>query len=175
MESASRQLNEERQRQIDLRKQIEALKSQLVDIPDLDASPKRKESVLLAPATPSPSMISTLVLIQSYKFSEKKRKLDHPTTRAIKPLIQVTNTKEKPLSAKPAPSNIVSKLADITRKPETEEPTFTRSSGFSEPAAKRDDNLALVEDFEFGPVDHKPPVDDPNFNHIEPNSGIRLS
>lgn len=42
-------------------------------------------------------------------------------------------------------------------------------------APKRDDQLALIEDLEVGPVDHIPPIDDPNFEKLEPNSGIRLS
>lgn len=39
----------------------------------------------------------------------------------------------------------------------------------------RDDNLALIEDIPLGPADHKPPFDDPHFEKLEPNSGIRLS
>lgn len=42
-------------------------------------------------------------------------------------------------------------------------------------APKRDDRLALIEDLEVGPTDHKPPFDDPHFRQLEPNSGIRLS
>lgn len=41
-------------------------------------------------------------------------------------------------------------------------------------APKRDDRLALIEDLEMGPTDHKPPLDDPFFKQVEPNSGIRL-
>jgi minichromosome maintenance protein 10 len=41
-------------------------------------------------------------------------------------------------------------------------------------APKRDERLALVEDLEVGPVEHKPPFDDPLFEQFEPNSGIRL-
>lgn len=65
-----------------------------------------------------------------------------------------------------------------------------RSSGFSErpaplpaehdddvapEAAKRDERLTLIEDLEIGPTEHKPPFDDPIFERLEPNSGIRLS
>ena len=42
-------------------------------------------------------------------------------------------------------------------------------------APKRDDRLALIEDLEVGPTDYKPPFDDPHFQQLEPNSGIRLS
>lgn len=41
-------------------------------------------------------------------------------------------------------------------------------------SAMRDDNLALIEDIPLGPADHKPPFDDPHFEKLEPNSGIRL-
>ena len=41
-------------------------------------------------------------------------------------------------------------------------------------APVRDDRLAIVEDLVPGPVEHKPIDDDPNFDRIEPNSGIRL-
>ncbi|TCD60851.1 hypothetical protein EIP91_009400 [Steccherinum ochraceum] len=40
---------------------------------------------------------------------------------------------------------------------------------------QRDDRLALVEDLEIGPSEHTAPFDDPHFEHLEPNSGIRLS
>ena len=39
----------------------------------------------------------------------------------------------------------------------------------------RDDRLALIEDLEVGPINHRPPFDDPHFRQLEPNSGIRLS
>lgn len=42
-------------------------------------------------------------------------------------------------------------------------------------APQRDDRLALIEDLEVGPTDHKAPFDDPHFQQMEPNSGIRLS
>ena len=40
---------------------------------------------------------------------------------------------------------------------------------------KRDDRLALVEDIERGPYEFTPPTDDPDFQQLEPHSGIRLS
>lgn len=39
----------------------------------------------------------------------------------------------------------------------------------------RDDRLALIEELVPGPVEHTPPFDDPHFEKLEPNSGIRLS
>jgi minichromosome maintenance protein 10 len=93
---------------------------------------------------------------------------------------------------RPAPSNVLAKLASLNRRPIGDIPAeaITRSSGFAESpptdagidlgpsggsnAPQRDDRLALVEDLQVGPVDHKPSFDDPNFEQLEPNSGIRL-
>jgi minichromosome maintenance protein 10 len=55
-----------------------------------------------------------------------------------------------------------------------------RSSGFSErpppPSAQtRDDRGAIIEDIPLGPAEHTAPFDDPRFEHLEPNSNIRLS
>ncbi|KAG1773345.1 hypothetical protein EV702DRAFT_1201039 [Suillus placidus] len=105
---------------------------------------------------------------------------------------------------KPAPSNLLSKLSKLTggtAKQEQENSAQRSHSllarpesvpsiasnhkmiavppGASQPASdivpNRDDRLAIVEQLEVGPVDHKPPLDDPHFQRLEPNSGIRLS
>lgn len=39
---------------------------------------------------------------------------------------------------------------------------------------ERDERLALVEKLELGPRHFEPPFGDPNFEQLEPNSGIRL-
>lgn len=39
---------------------------------------------------------------------------------------------------------------------------------------KRDEDLTIIEDMEPGPYEHKPPLDDANFERLEPHSGIRL-
>ena len=56
-----------------------------------------------------------------------------------------------------------------------------RTEGFGEKpvvaaasAPTRDDQLAIIEDLRPGPEEHKPPPDDPNFDKVEPHSGIRL-
>lgn len=67
------------------------------------------------------------------------------------------------------------------RKLEKKEPV-ARTDAFSvspvavPPAAAsaRDDRLAIVEELVPGPSEHKPPSDDPTFQKMEPNSGIRL-
>lgn len=102
------------------------------------------------------------------------------------------------LPLKPAPSNVLAKLASQNNQSKDTSPTdnITRSSAFAEKpvpqpdlnavasmrrpddvidAPTRDNRLALIEDLEVGPIDHKPPFDDPHFQQLEPNSGIRLS
>ncbi|KAG2130375.1 hypothetical protein DEU56DRAFT_860462 [Suillus clintonianus] len=103
---------------------------------------------------------------------------------------------------KPAPSNLLSKLSKLSggtakqeqvksvqrshsllARPEPEPsiasnpkmnavPPSASASGI---VPNRDDRLAIIEQLEVGPVDHKPPLDDPHFERLEPNSGIRLS
>lgn len=81
--------------------------------------------------------------------------------------------------APPPPSNVVSKMASMSRQPgPSQARAVLRSSGFSEPppqCPKRDEDLALIEEFELGPKEHTAPFTDPNFDRVEPNSGIRLS
>lgn len=40
---------------------------------------------------------------------------------------------------------------------------------------KRAADLTLLENIPYGPIEHKPPVDDPHFARLEPYSGIHLS
>jgi minichromosome maintenance protein 10 len=94
---------------------------------------------------------------------------------------------EEFIPVKPAASNVLSKLATVTRhalEAEEKEP-LVRSSAFtdrpqppevvSDAAPRRDDRLALIEDLEVGPTNHQPSFNDPYFKQLEPNSGIRLS
>lgn len=52
-------------------------------------------------------------------------------------------------------------------------PTPSETDGGTSHA--RDEDLALIEDLTLGPSEHRPPFDDPHFEKLEPNSGIRLS
>ena len=84
-------------------------------------------------------------------------------------------------------SSVLQKLAKAHKQKNTsseKEATIVRSAAFSarppSPArdgaiARRDDDMTLIEDLPLGPVEHKPPFDDPHFEKLEPNSGIRLS
>lgn len=87
---------------------------------------------------------------------------------------------------------MLTKLASFSKSKdhhEDRQSTVMRSAGFSgRPAPRstgelgdgrvygqtRDDELALVEELELGPAEHKAPFDDPHFEYLEPNSGIRL-
>ncbi|KAI0073172.1 hypothetical protein K474DRAFT_1603813 [Panus rudis PR-1116 ss-1] len=197
-----RQLEEQRQEEI--RRQIATLQAQLKDVSNTTASTstrddkrestkrKKHDGPVLAPATPSP----------------KRRRVDEPKSStnnglARKPLPSLAahpSLAKKPVTtpknpaatiSKPAPSNVLSKLASLkpVDDPEALAKPVYRSSGFSEKptqprdedgdkqvsAPERDDRLALIEKLEIGPTEHKPPFDDPHFAKLEPNSGIRLS
>lgn len=105
---------------------------------------------------------------------------------------------------KPAPSNLLSKLSKLSggtakkeqanstqrshsllARPEPEPSIASNpkiiavppsaSQPVSDMVPNRDDRLAIIEQLKVGPMDHKPPLDDPHFERLEPNSGIRLS
>lgn len=211
MNSTTTTVVSEEERQANLKRQIAALQAQL-DAPQ--APPKRKDPgpAVLAPATPSPSMILGItrgIMLNDAFDTEKKRKLDHrPSTGSAhgpgshlssrSALSSSTNARAGPSSNVPnplPPSNVLSKLAKLSHTTETEHAeAVVRTSAFAQrprtpppkadetdmdvftesSAPKRDDRLALIEDLEVGPADHKPPFDDPFFDHLEPNSGIRL-
>lgn len=89
------------------------------------------------------------------------------------------------------PSEFLNKLVAVKSRP-SQDPVsdaVPRTSAFSDRTRpdqllsessesfglKRDDRLVLVEDLERGPYDFTPPSDDPDFQRLEPHSGIRLS
>lgn len=179
------QTQESQQTQDDIRKEIARLQAQLQS--DIPRSPKKitKQQLgnMLAPPTPSP---------------KKKRRISeagtdsvppHQPRPAVKTPIPSSSKAPTPLPQKPAPSAVLAKLAkskplsldDDDDDDGEDEPSrsaaFTDKPAEVKPAAgtHRDERLALIEDFEPGPYDHKPPFDDPNFEQLEPNSGIRLS
>lgn len=110
------------------------------------------------------------------------------STRSVPPPTGAANSASTPIQ--PAASSVLTKLASFVpvANDDAAKNTVTRSSAFGQQAAvppvaedsrvygaKRDDNLALIEDLEIGPYEHKAPFDDPHFEQLEPNSGIRLS
>jgi minichromosome maintenance protein 10 len=92
-----------------------------------------------------------------------------------------------PAYTTPAASTLVSKLASLNNEGELSRSNsfeISRSSSFTEqPRAwssaisdlSRDDHLAVIENLEVGPIECSAPIDDPTFERLEPNSGIRLS
>jgi minichromosome maintenance protein 10 len=83
----------------------------------------------------------------------------------------------------PGPSNFLASLSSLRHNEgEDELNKLQRSSGFSAsplPVSsfneeRRDVRLQLIEQLEVGPIEHKPPPDDPEFKSREPNSGIYL-
>ncbi|KAG7093878.1 hypothetical protein E1B28_007517 [Marasmius oreades] len=193
MESSLHKREEERRDQADIRKQITVLQAQLKDLPEDQPSPcrspkrKKKEPVLLAPATPSPRKRRKTKHLEQSRSTSSIR--PHHSRATLEPLNQEPEH-DAPAFQKPKPSNFLSKLADFRSQEEEEEATNTgrssRTTAFtdktrphpipsSSSSIQRDDRLALVANMEPGPIKHTPSFDDPLFEKIEPNSGIRLS
>ncbi|KAF4586295.1 hypothetical protein EYR38_010570 [Pleurotus pulmonarius] len=178
MESATSRTQTEKHKKELLLKQIAILQGELSKFPDAPheapSSPKRKspEPTLLAPPTPSPK--------KKRKVSHHDQSAPHVATSAPyrpKAIVSKPTLQAKPQVPEPGPSTFLNRLKNISKKEESEVAVVTRSSAFGDRAAppKRDDDLALIEDFEVGPYDHKAPFDDPHFESLEPHSGIRLS
>ncbi|KAF8583408.1 hypothetical protein K439DRAFT_1412151 [Ramaria rubella] len=171
--------------QAELRRQIAALQAQLKDVSSpLTPAKRKQEPKVIAASTPSP----------------KKRKLEsnhpskNPNQQGRNNPLQLSKSNLKQQQAKPLgppelpplqPSKLLSNLASIHSHSKVATEAIERSIGFSEAPARqvqtqplvpeRDDRLALVEKLTPGPLDHPPPVDDPHFERLEPNSGIHLS
>ncbi|KAF9468289.1 hypothetical protein BDZ94DRAFT_1209274 [Collybia nuda] len=192
MESSTSRTEEERLKQLALRQKIALLQAQLKDIPDdtppiTPTSPKRKvpEPALLVPPTPSPKKRKP-----NYNYEHGKAAPMGPRTQHASRDLKTTAKKPPEMKfTKPAPSNFLNKLAALSHQPTNEHgrDAVVRSSAFADTpppnkdvfdnlsTPRRDERLALIEDLEPGPAEYTPPVDDPDFKQLEPNSGIRLS
>ncbi|KAG5726038.1 hypothetical protein E4T56_gene1259 [Termitomyces sp. T112] len=202
MESSTDRTAGEKRDRDDILNEIARLQAKLKDLPPQatvtsTASPpssKRKQLdfATLVPPTPSP---------KKRKLSHRPLHVTQPgqsSVRHCRSSGAATSTPSftKPVISqftKPPASNLLNNLANASRMQRDSERdvTVARSSGFAEraptlvrnidqdsarfSAPKRDDHLALIEELEPGPIDHTPPTDDPNFDKLEPNSGIRLS
>ncbi|KAK7056189.1 hypothetical protein VNI00_002741 [Paramarasmius palmivorus] len=187
MESIHQKSERDKQEQAEIRRQIAQLQARLKDDPEeqdtTHGSPKRKhrESTLLAPATPSP---------KKKKAESHIARQPHAKTVAARTNPDSASLTEPPIPVKPVASNLLEKLAGLRDKSQEERPPrHNRTNGFTErppeqdmpipdnpcTGTKRDDRLAIIEDLQPGPVEHTPSFDDPNFDALEPNSGIRLS
>ncbi|KAA1474170.1 hypothetical protein DENSPDRAFT_803680 [Dentipellis sp. KUC8613] len=166
--------------------------------PAAPTSPKRKrsESAVLAPDTPSKKRRTSPEHGTGHHASASNGNGSrYPSARsgtgsAPRPVLKASAPQRATAAAppKPAPSNVLANLSKFSSGPRpserVEEPE--RSTSFTAKpvtmeappvvhAAARDDRLALIEELEPGPYDHKAPFDDPLFERLEPHSGIYLS
>ncbi|KAF8192744.1 hypothetical protein K438DRAFT_1919276 [Mycena galopus ATCC 62051] len=198
MESLAAKERIEQERTAELKRQIAALRAQLPDSePESPSrvgppSPKRRKldtGTVLAPTTPSPSKI----ILDPKKQKTRRPQSSHPPLKsfnASSASASSASLKKQPeqfFPAKPVASTLLSKLANVNRRPDdtAEAAPLVRTSAFTDApldssisvstVPQRDDRLAIIENLDAGPVDHKPSFDDPHFEQLEPNSGIRLS
>ncbi|KAI0746488.1 hypothetical protein C8Q80DRAFT_1219897 [Daedaleopsis nitida] len=197
MDSATNKKITEQERQAEIRKQIALLQAQLHNAPttDFPSSPDRKRpsSTVLVPETPTkkrkPSENAASSKSRTGPISSKQRP---STTTAVPRVGSSVQVQRHEAASIPVPSStVLQKLAHAHKQKSngSEQEAVIRSNAFTakpppivspaEPdsadASARDDNLAIVEQLHLGPIDHKPPFDDPHFEKLEPNSGIRLS
>ncbi|KAH9950843.1 hypothetical protein B0H21DRAFT_722081 [Amylocystis lapponica] len=167
------------------------------------SSPKRKQPPpgLLAPASPSPKRRK---ITHAASHDTTHRQPSHRPSSALprgassyqrahaaptRPGSTHERVAQTPI---PATSTVLQKLASAhsQKNSRASSRAVVRSSGFSERPAPltaegdeadtpegaqaRDDRLALIEELVPGPVEHTAPFDDPHFEKLEPNSGIRL-
>ncbi|KAH8112086.1 hypothetical protein DFH11DRAFT_1609582 [Phellopilus nigrolimitatus] len=176
----------------ELKRQIAALQAQLSGQPESPPAKKRRtnEATILAPATPSPrkNVDARRDRAQSpTNFTRRAQQLAKPIPPLKSGSKSKANPQRVPAAHEPAPSTLVSQLKSLNPcKKEDREP-IARTEGFAEKPVPlppitgaaanvpvRDDRLAIVEELEMGPAEHKPIPDDPHFEKVEPNSGIRL-
>ncbi|KAJ7788547.1 hypothetical protein B0H14DRAFT_2398305 [Mycena olivaceomarginata] len=198
MESFAAKERMEKARKEDLKRQIAALQEQLpVSDPESPscagpAFPKRRKldkGVILAPRTSSPSRILLYSKIRAFSlsFKGKTRRPASYQNSSLHPISAPASSSSLEKTAGISASTLLSKLAHVNRQPfdKVEPEPLVRSSAFtdtprdpsvsSSTVPQRDDRLTIIETLDVGPVDHKPPFDDPYFQQLEPNSGIRLS
>lgn len=164
---------------------------------------KRPSSSVLVPDTPSSTyvplskMSSRLICVPEKKRREESSTTQQPrssakphaASRPTPPTFPLKRPKDTPNPQQAQPSTVLQKLAQAHnhKRESSVSETVIRSTAFSaappptagpshssDGANIRDDGLTLVEDLPLGPTDHKPPFDDPHFEKLEPNSGIRL-
>ncbi|KAJ6464289.1 hypothetical protein C8R47DRAFT_1326780 [Mycena vitilis] len=158
------------EKKAELKRQIAALQAQVGEMEGSDpespshagpSSPKRRKL---------DAVLARLLLHQVQKPRRPDTKsASYQSSRHALKTLNSTATLKKPaedfVPAKPAASTLLSKLATVNLRP--------LDAVEAEPL--RDERLAIIENLEVGPVDHKPSFDDPHFQQLEPNSGIRLS
>ncbi|EJU00220.1 hypothetical protein DACRYDRAFT_117278 [Dacryopinax primogenitus] len=127
------------------------------------------------------------------KDASKRRKIEQPQVvhkgppfpqPVNTPALQSSTPTQHPSTSSrpPRPSNMLSSLQRLHATPEPRAPEpVQRSSAFHAPAVQvvpvvgRDEELKIIEQLDPGPRECKPSAEDPRFERLEPNSGIRLS
>ncbi|KIL58108.1 hypothetical protein M378DRAFT_15785 [Amanita muscaria Koide BX008] len=79
----------------------------------------------------------------------------------------------------PGPSTFLNRLAALTKdepchdaKEERDRPSASSTDAALSIATQHNEDLMIVEDMGPGPYKLSLPLDDPNFDHLEPHSGI---
>ncbi|KIY70765.1 hypothetical protein CYLTODRAFT_487787 [Cylindrobasidium torrendii FP15055 ss-10] len=168
MQSLKEREKAEKQRADELWKQMEALKAKL----PADFVPPAARPTTPPPGNrPRPLVAATPSPKKTRKVEETRRA--GPSTRPP----SIPKPEFAPQTS--APSTLLTKLSKTAVDDEKAErvPEIERSTSFADrpKTVQRDDNLALIEEFEPGPYEHEAPYDDPNWEQYEPHSGIRLS
>ncbi|KZT02785.1 uncharacterized protein LAESUDRAFT_738494 [Laetiporus sulphureus 93-53] len=198
MESISSRKDLEQQQQAEIHKQIAILQAQLTKSSTsypTRTPPERKErpeSDVLVPASPSPKRKKSSHRTSYGERGSMSVRSMSQQSRSSQTLSSSQSSVARNATApaqKQVPSTVLQKLAKAHSRKDTQltPAAITRSTAFTEKPApqddtvpqsnaqQRDDRLALVEKLIPGPVEHKPPFDDPKFEKLEPCSGIRLS
>ncbi|EJD05074.1 uncharacterized protein FOMMEDRAFT_81119 [Fomitiporia mediterranea MF3/22] len=176
----------------EIKRQIAALQAKLAEAPDSPPAKKRRTDpvTVLAPSTPSRKKNTTHDAVQ--KPTDLSRKVQRTQQSKCPNVAQGQSTtsrvalKQDERANSSTPATFISQLKSINSNKGEGHERAARTDGFEEKPALaptnsetttapvRDDRLAIVEDLVPGPVDHKPAADDPDFEKLEPNSGIRL-
>ncbi|KAI1798437.1 hypothetical protein LXA43DRAFT_875943 [Ganoderma leucocontextum] len=199
MDSATSKKVAEEQRQAEIRRQIASLQAQLNDGATFESaaelpSPNRKRSStsILVPETPSKKKKVAEPQKKRPPVASSSTHTRVPAPSAPLPKAGPSFPLQRPnaTAAPTPPSTVLQKLAKAHNKKSgssEQDPAATRSTAFSarppapnqasseELGTRRDDDMTLIEDLTLGPAEHKPPFDDPHFEKLEPNSGIRIA
>ncbi|KAI0298475.1 hypothetical protein B0F90DRAFT_1669056 [Multifurca ochricompacta] len=202
MESSTSRGQKELLRQQSIQRQIAQLQAQLSDpnassytytIPPPEhaygreiAKRKQSNATVLAPSSPEHKKRKIDPALLPHKPNKNAAANDY-LNRDNLGKYQGTNrttTTIAPNAERPqppaGPSNVLSKLSALSKRETSpvDPDAPVRTSSFADKAswaAARDDRLMLIEELEPGPYRHKPPLDDPSFERLEPHSGIRLA
>lgn len=116
--------------------------------------------------------------VKNKSLKGKERELDEEILRDVKPVIPAMTrpkhveakeeVRRKPISKKRRES---SAIGEDQAGNESDDLDIT--DGPTNPK-KRNKDGTVIEELEMGPIDFVPPRNDPDFERIEPNSGIKL-